>query len=607
MRAGVVRRLASVGLALLLGAAPAAAQQVVNGLLLPDGLVVTGQVFRRDGTSIPSLTNGVDANLYLNSVPPTQSFVNGAPAYAVLTSVPTQYVRVFTQGITNAAGGFIAPSNAIRGLSASQIKDVLALPFLPDSVTVVRVPASTCIIFGTAAPITGSFPANPPAIPAAGPWGNGGAYQGLLVGITADPNCANPGFVPLANFTNRQALGSAALAYGPRTGGGNAGAVAFALDHGAFPAQFSDMGRLYDSLDLVNIGPPDQLRAALKQLGGEPHTDFALVQMTGARKLMSLLHRQLDSARTETAPPSPQLANLPPSAAIASDGATPAGTLRTEHGGLWFAPLGALGTMSGDANTHDLSYSLYGLAAGVDRRLSSDWLVGASVSYLHGTFTTAFPGATGSNDAVGVAAYGSYAPGSWYADGVVGYAYNTSSLSRSITLPGFVRTAQGNPIAHQIMGSLEAGVAAASAGRLTFAPFARAELVSTMQGAFSESGAGAIGLNAQAQTTTGVRSIVGVEMSGSVPLAERQPLRVALRLGWAHDYADLTGALTANFLGKPDTTFTVIGPMPDRDAALVGLGLELPVRSGRAFVAYEGELSQRAAVHASTIGVRFAF
>jgi uncharacterized protein with beta-barrel porin domain len=85
------------------------------------------------------------------------------------------------------------------------------------------------------------------------------------------------------------------------------------------------------------------------------------------------------------------------------------------------------------------------------------------------------------------------------------------------------------------------------------------------------------------------------------------PLALTLRLGWAHDYADLSGAMTATFLGKPDTTFTVFGPTPDRDSALVGLGLELPLRMGRAFLAYEGELAQRASVHAGTIGLRIAF
>jgi hypothetical protein len=454
---GAPRRLAGLGLALLLAVTESAvAQQVVGGLLLPDGLVVTGQVFRRDGTSIASLTSGADANLYLNSVPPTQSFVNGAPAFAVLTSVPTQYVRVFTQGITNAAGGFVAPSAAIRGLSAAQIRDVLALPFLPDSVTIVQVPAGTCMIFGTAAPITGSFPANPPTIPTPGPWGNGGASQSLLVGVTADPHCANPAFVPQANFTNRQALGGAALAYGPRAPAAVTRVPSpFALDHGAFPAQFSDMGRLYDSLDLLNIGPPDQLRTALKQLDGETYADFALVQITGARKLISLLHRQLSAERNPTTG-APQFASLPGPATIASDVGNPSGTLRTERGGLWFAPFGALGSLTGDASTHDVSYSLYGLAAGAEWRLSPASLIGASVAYAHSNFTAAFPSASGGNDAFTVAAYASFSPGPWYADGTLGYSYNSASLSRSIVIPGFLRTAQGSPTAHQLLGSLEA-------------------------------------------------------------------------------------------------------------------------------------------------------
>ena len=583
---------------------PAVAQQVVGGLLLPDGMIATGQVFRRNGTSIPSLSTGADANLYANSVPPTESFVNGASAFAVLTSVPTQYVRVYTQGATNAAGGFIATSNSIRGLSPAQIRDVLALPFLPDAITIVQVPASTCIIFGTAAPITGNFAANPPAIPTPGPWGNGGAFQGLLVGVTSDPHCANPAFVPQANFTNRQLLGTAALAYAPRAGGGNLGAVATALDRGIFPAQFSDMGRLYDSLDLLNDGAPDALRVALKQLDGEAYADFGLVRTTAARKLLGTLQRELRSARPG-ASSSGQLASLPAPANIASD-APPAGDVRDERGGAWFAPFGAWGSLSGDSNTHVLAYSLYGFAAGGDRRLA-DWLVGASLSYMHSAFSTATPSSTGANDALTLAAYASYLPGAWYADATLGYGYNWGSLSRSIAVPGFLRTAQGNPTAHQILGSLEAGVTAATVRRATLTPFGRVEIVTTLQNAFSESGAAAIGLNADAQTTTGVRGILGIELSGRVPLGERPPLGLALRLGWAHDYADLSGAMTASFLGKPDTKFTVIGPTPDRDALLVGLGLELPMRTGRAFASYEAELAQRTSVHAGTVGVKIAF
>src|SRR5262245_25286963 len=116
-------------------------QQVVGGLVVPNGQVVTGPVYRFNGTFVPSVRTGVDANTFIMSVPPTQSFVNNAPAAVVRTSVASQYVRFYTAGVTNPVGGFIAPSNVVRGLSAQQIRDVLALPFLPDSMTIVRVPA----------------------------------------------------------------------------------------------------------------------------------------------------------------------------------------------------------------------------------------------------------------------------------------------------------------------------------------------------------------------------------------------------------------------------------------------------------------------------------
>ena len=67
----------------------AIAQQVVSGMILPNGQVVTGPVYRRNGTTVPSITTGVDANLYIFSTPPTASFLPTGPAAVVRTSVPT--------------------------------------------------------------------------------------------------------------------------------------------------------------------------------------------------------------------------------------------------------------------------------------------------------------------------------------------------------------------------------------------------------------------------------------------------------------------------------------------------------------------------------------
>jgi outer membrane autotransporter protein len=610
----MMRRLLAAFCGVALGCDAAVAQQVAGGMIVPDGLVVNGPVFRRNGTSVSSITTGADANAYIFSTPPTASFLAGSPATVVLTSVPTLYARVYTQGVTNAVGGFIAPSNTIRGLDVNQIRDVLALPFLPDSLTLVQVPAGTCILFGTGAPITGTFPANPPAIPTPGPWGNGGRLQGSLIGLTDSPNCQNAAFVPAANYMNRQSINGTALAYRPNAGTGNTYAVAAALDVGAFPAQFSDMDTVYNSLDLLNYGSPDALRAALKQLDGESYADFGYLRMMAGRAFLDVLHQQMRAARSRqpTAPaaaeaplsltePSAELGDLKRSLATAG-----AGSRRTESASVWFAPYGAVGAVYGDAATHSLAYGLHGFAAGGDVEVLDAFRIGGALSYSSTALSTSLA-ASGTNEAFALAAYASYAPRPWYVDVAAGYAYNWGSLTRTIAFPGIFRTAQGNPTANQFIGSAESGIAFSVTPRLALTPFVRIEVTAASQNPFTETGAGALSLNAAAQSTTGVRSILGMEFSGSVEITKSQPLSMALRLGWAHDYADLSGALNANFIGKPDASFIVYGPTPDRNAATIGAGVTLPLPLGQAFLNYDGNLAQGYTYHAATLGLRIVF
>jgi outer membrane autotransporter protein len=606
-----------VGLASLGDAA--IAQQTVRGMILPNGQVVSGPVFRSDGTFVTSITTGADANLYIRSTAPTASFLPSGPAAVVRTTAPTLYVRAYTAGVTNPVGGFIAPSNAIRGLTGQQIRDVLALPYAPDSLTIVQVPAGTCVLYGPAAPINGNFAANPPAIPTAGPWGNGGVLQGSLIGPSSDPNCANAGRVPAQNFLNRQLVGGFALAYRPNAGAGNTYAVAAALDVGAFPDQFTDMDNVYNSLDLLNYGSPENLQVALKQLDGESYADFGFMRMTAARVFLDVMHQQMRGTRIGR--PAPTRLSSAPLAMSLADPQRPStemavelkqqfsggGERRTEAGGVWVAPYGSVGAIYGDATTHSASYALHGFAAGGDLRIADDLLIGGGLSYAGTSFSTSIPAAYGSNEAVSVAAYASYSPAPWYVDAALGYAYNWGTLSRTIAFPGIFSTAQGNPTANQFLGSVESGMAVPLTPRLALTPFGRLEVTTATQNGFSESGAGGIGLNAAAQTTTGVRSIIGLQLSGSTSITEQQDLWLTLRLGWAHDYADLSGTLTANFLGKPDTSFTVVGPTPDRNAATVGVSANLPLALGQAFVNYDANLSQSYSTHSMTVGLKIVF
>ena len=463
----------------------ALSQQTVGGMLVPNGEVLTGPVLRRNGTSVGSITTGADANAYILSTPPTQAFVNGAPAAVVRTAVPSLYVRAYTQGVTNPVGGFVAPINAVRGLTEQQIRDVLALPFLPTSLTLVEVPAGTCVLYGQAAPIVGNFGANPPAIPTPGPWGRGGALQGVLIGLSSQPGCADPGFVPAANFTSRQAIGGFALAYRPNAGQGNTFAVASALDVGSFPAQFSDMDGIYNSLDALNFSSPSALQMALKQLDGEAYADYGYMRMAAARQFLDVMLQQLRSARSQRpVAPAPSIVRAPTNLTEAI--AAPrdmvaelkrpfaaAGERRTESGGVWFAPYGSIGNLYGDVSTHSMGYALHGFAGGGDLQLAEGFLVGVALSYSSTGFSTSVVNSAGSNEAMSVAAYASYAPDAWYVDAAAGYSYNWGTLSRTIAFPGVLRTAQGNPTANQFLGSVEAGrggAAQSSPGRNAVRP-----------------------------------------------------------------------------------------------------------------------------------------
>lgn len=561
----------------------AQAQSAATGLPLPPGEIVTGPVFRRNGTSVPSITTGADANAYLNLGPPTESFTPSAPAVVVRTSVLTQYVRAYTAGATNPVGGFIVGSNEVRGLDAAQIRDVLALPYLPTSLTIVQVPAGTCVIVGQAAPILGHFPANPPSIPTPGPWGHGGATQEYLAGVSPNPGCADPRFVPATDFIDQQLIGAAALSYRPRAGSGNALAVATALDRATPPALFSDMDGIYNSLDLLNVGNPRPLQSALVQLDGEAYADLPTVEIQGARMFLNAVQGQM---------------RLDRNTAGVNDQAVQ----------VWLTGFGGGGGIGGSGDTHGFNEALGGVAGGAEHRFDSSLLAGIAAGYANSAYGTNGISGNGGINTYTTAAYASYVPGNWYIDGVLGYGYNFGTLSRSIDFPGVARTANGNTDASEFLSSVEAGYHVLLDERTQVTPFAQMQGIEVFQNSLTENGAGAIDLNVQGQTTASARSILGAELTHSQPVGLAAPLLLTLRAGWGHEFAPVSRSITASFDGLPGAPFTVSGAAVPRNAAIVTTEAGLAVyQSVDLFVRYDGELASGASMQGAMAGLRLTF
>jgi uncharacterized protein with beta-barrel porin domain len=351
-------------------------------------------------------------------------------------------------------------------------------------------------------PILGNFAANAPGIPSPA-MGARRCDTGNLIGISSDPN-ANAAFVPAGDYVNQQPIGAFALSYRPRAGGGNAGAVAEALDLATPPPQFSDMDTVYNSLDLLNIGYPGSLQSALIQLDGEAYANFTSVEIAGAEMFIDAVHSQLRFERIDTGAASE----------AGSDGKeiSTVNAVRQSRIGIadiWFAGFGGGGTVSSDNDSHGLNYAIGGPAIGIDIRVNPALLVGGALSYERSGLSTSGISGNGDIDTYVAGLYASYEHAQWYADATVGYAYDQGALERSVVFPGVSRTARGSPNANEFLSTVETGYRLSVGEHITVMPFATFEGIVIGQNAFGESGTGAIDLHVGSQTSASASSVLG--------------------------------------------------------------------------------------------------
>jgi outer membrane autotransporter protein len=107
------------------------------------------------------------------------------------------------------------------------------------------------------------------------------------------------------------------------------------------------------------------------------------------------------------------------------------------------------------------------------------------------------------------------------------------------------------------------------------------------------------------QTTTSVRSILGVQLDHTIHLGFNRlpttPIALLARLGWAHEYADTTRPMTASFAGAPGAGFTVDGAQMARDSAVVALGATARLTERLSFLLrYDGDVNGSDNAHAVT-------
>jgi outer membrane autotransporter protein len=383
----------------------------------------------------------------------------------------------------------------------------------------------------------------------------------------------------------------------------NQGAIGTVLDLASSSAS-GDFAAVLNALFDLDV---TQGAKALDAIGGQNYAGFSSVSVQGTQLFMNSFQVQAGGGAGAGGS-----ASLPGSTymALKADACDNACDVEPLWG-AWGGGMGAFGTVAGDTTSHGLTYNLGGFIAGLDRRFAPGLRAGVASGFNAASlYAQGMPG-YGTSNTLQVALYGEYLVGPVYLDALAGYGHSDNRMNRPIVIPGLpFRTASGYTTANTFFGQLETGykimVAPSFGGFVT--PFARLQASTSTQAGFSETGADSLNLTVAQQTTQSLRTVLGAQLGAGIDAPWREKLDLVLRLGWSHEYADLTRPVTAAFAGAPTLSFTTFGAAAPRDGVVLGLGANTQVAEATSvYFRYDGDLAGGNTSHILSAGVRYVW
>ena len=380
----------------------------------------------------------------------------------------------------------------------------------------------------------------------------------------------------------------------------NQAAVGSVLDAGALNAT-GDFATVLGAFSTMNA---QQGIAAMNAISGQNYSAFSSTGIATTQVFMTNFANTVGGTSGGGTSGGSRRVALAEACDVACD------TTASGRWGAWGGALGGFGVVGGTANAGTLTYSLGGFAAGIDRRVTDELLVGVTAGFTSGMQWVGGFSGRGLSDTFQAGLYASYARDAVYVDGLAAYAYSDNRMQRQITIPGLSRIANGRTGANLFFGQVEAGYRFEIGGRADayVTPFARLQGATATQNGFTESGAGSLDLSVAAQTTNSLRSVLGAQLGGAMDLGWREKLAMQVKLGWGHEYADTGRPVTASFVGAPALPFTTYGAAPQRDSVVLGLSATTAIADAASvYFRYEGNISSQDSNHALTAGLRMTW
>ncbi|WP_439576184.1 autotransporter outer membrane beta-barrel domain-containing protein [Phreatobacter sp.] len=381
----------------------------------------------------------------------------------------------------------------------------------------------------------------------------------------------------------------------------NARNVATALDTAATDgADMSPFMGLY-------MQSPAAMPQALGSLAGETATATQQAAFNSTGTFLNMMLDPMTGARGATA-----MSASPSLVQMADPPAGPRNVTVDAGWSIWTKAFAQSGATNGDAGfgSADTRHGLFGVAAGADRRLSPNTVVGFAVAGGGTSFGLGQARGSGTGDMFQAGLYGSTRLGEGYASAALAYGWNSFRVTRDVAIGGPAETYDSRVTAHTFGGRLETGWRIGSTAH-GLTPYAAVEAIAYSAPAYAETfvapTTGAFALAYAARSTASIRTELGVRADSRWALSPTTTMLVFGRLAWAYQ-ARPDRLIDAQFLGLANAGFTVFGARPSLHTALASIGAEAQIGRGtRLSSSIDAELGSRHRSIRASLGLRHSW
>ncbi len=275
---------------------------------------------------------------------------------------------------------------------------------------------------------------------------------------------------------------------------------------------------------------------------------------------------------------------------------------------VWGEGFGLLGYQANRDGSFGYTYDTYGSSLGVDKMIVDKVIVGLVTGYSHSNVDfndVSFKGKVNTLDA---GLYGSYNPAPWYVDASFIWSRNWHDTER---FDLFADAEADAAFFGDVFSWYTGGGYNFDIGKARITPTLSLTYTYYYQQKFTETGAGLFDLAVNSFDSHSLVSRVGLRFAYEFDL-NNVTIVPEVSAEWAHEYLDTDRTVISRMASSipflPGDTFEVDGVRPERDGAILGLGVTAYFgKNLSVYGDYNAEVREHYNSHGFIIGVQYEF